>query len=264
MFFGKGKERKMVENFARTVSMLRQHARKNGISESKFNEVVMQLQSIIQITGEYTHSRVVLNPLGKLLLQDEVRTLVPICHAWDELPVFGSAIPSVVQKHIEFLKTVCTIAPQVQPIFLVADTEASDNLLLRSLQRQASEFLSALQGEQAVIESLIRLSGWRARMMTSYIPDLLEREARARAVLSAEDRYRQRLITLALDRQQLYQRMGISDPEEQSLRTVQVAAQYMALALYAEENGTLMVTHTTTNVMWYRECGVAVLHNPNA
>lgn len=251
----------MRENYSRTLKALKQYARQNNIPDSKLSEVTAQLQSLIPLLGEYSHSRVMLNRIGTALFQDEGLILTPICHFWEERSNFGTSLPLIAQKHLEFLQRVCESAPHMKPVFLVADTEVDDNLLLRSIRRSSAEFLAALEREREMIHEAIQPFGWETHFMSEYIPDLSNRESLIREQLQDANELLPRLISLAMDRGDIYHKIGIFDPEERKRRTLHVAAQYLALARYAREKGALIATHTTQNVMWYREAEIGILHN---
>lgn len=253
----------MVGNFSRTASFLRQYARSNNIIESKVDEVKRQLQSFISLTGEYSHSRVMLNKLGAALFQEEGRVFVPLCHTWGDRSEFGNTLSPFVQKHIDFLKAICEVAPHLKPVFLVSDTEVCDNLLLRSLGKDSTELLFAIKRERDSIQESVRPFGWQAQLVTEYISDFEDRESSARKELQDAAELRSHLTTLTLNRWRFYKKMSVVNPQEKLSRTIQVAAQYLAFGKYAKEQGALIVTHTTTNVMWYREGGAVVIHNPH-
>jgi hypothetical protein len=256
------KGKNMTQDLARVNKAIRQYARTHGVEIDRVEEVLDQLQGIVAFAGPITQARQQCLRLGQALLQSHVKLLVPLCHVWDEVVSLGDALPPLACSHIEFLAQACAIAPQLQPFFLVADTEASDPALLESLSLARDEFLERIAREKALLERRVSSLGWSVELMSEAIPDMAHREREALEDLSGDKSAQARITDLTLGRSLLYQRMGIQRPEAQRARTVQVAAQYLALGRYAAISSGVIATHTTNNVMWYRDAQVTTVTPP--
>ena len=228
------------------------------------------LSRMAEICGEFSQTRKMLIRLGKSLLNGEARILVPVCpdyaHRDGKYTFDGLCgdIPLLAQKHIAFLRRLQVVCPTLNPqvLMLMADHEADDPALVRTVRKSREEFLMLLNSSVEKMREAVVPMGWQVEAMTKIIPSLVEDEERVYQEICANPAYRGRIISDTIKRMGMYVKYGNLSPEEMEERTARTSAQYVVLGRYAAHHGFMVCNHTTTNLSWYLQTEAAVLHNP--
>ena len=234
-------------------------------------EAVMEiLPALIGVCGDFSATRKMAYRVGEILLQETPVIIAPSC------PDYGyengrytfrglqGGVSLVAQCHIAFIEKIQEFLPKVKPFILYADHEADDPELCARVGKTREEFLALVQNSITETRAMVESKGWKAKMMTEEIPDLVAQEHAYATQIASEPNYRQRITTDTTARAEMYQRInGRLTFEEMRMRTIATAAQYVAMGQYATRQKYLICNHTTVNLAsWYLQTGAAVLHNP--
>lgn len=255
-------------NWKRIKSALLQEGRRlkrNGQVESKFN----LLKNLIEISGEYSQNRKMIIKLGRLLLfRKNLIVLTPCCPDYSHengsytFRDMGGQASLLTLKHIDFLKKVSELFPEITPLIIIADAEVHDKEICRAVGKSEKEFTTLVQQSLTETRKIIP-SSWQAQMMTTTIPNLIQRELLVAEEIGKDTKLSQRIITETTHRTRMYFKIKPHfKPGEMKQRTIRTAAQYVALGQYASQEECLVCNHTTTSLNWYLKTDVAVLHNP--
>jgi hypothetical protein len=164
--------------------------------------------------------------------------------------------------HIEFLNQLVQILPESPVTILIADQEAENPDLCRVCRKTREEFLELVLSSIRRTQEFVSERGWRVQPFTDYIPDLLAQEEVISQQLLDRPEIARRIRSETIDRQAMYRRIGAFRFEEMMERTARTAAQYIVLGRQVKARQGIIVNHTTTNLGWYAETDVALLHNP--
>ena len=144
----------------------------------------------------------------------------------------------------------------------MADHEADDPALVRTVRKSREEFLKLLNGSIEKTREAVAPMGWRVEAMTKVILSLVEEEERVYQEIRANPAYKARMVSDTIKRMGMYVKYGNLSPEEMQERTARTSAQYVVLGRHAANHGFMICNHTTTNLSWYLQTEAAVLHNP--
>jgi hypothetical protein len=232
------------------------------------DKTVYMLAQIAEVCGEYSQTRKMLIRIGKLLLRGKPKILVPVCpdyaHEGGKYTFngLGGGVSLLTQQHIASLQSLIGILPDFEVLILMADHEADDTALVQTTGKSRDEFLalldSSIRATRIVVEPLV----WNVARMTEIIPSLIQDEKEVYQWICGNRRFEHRIIADTIQRAGMYAKYGYLNTAEMQERTARTSAQYVALGRFAARNGYLVCNHTTTNLSWYLQTDVAVLHNP--
>ncbi|MEK7193297.1 MAG: hypothetical protein AAB652_00740 [Patescibacteria group bacterium] len=261
-------------DWQRIERAIKQEARRYN-TENKVGWALEATKRVIDFSGPASSSRAMCVRIGKILLGDTQTIIVPSCpmhYAYEnDRFAFAGVNPGVsflTEKHIEFLKKITGVLPEAKPIILIPDQEANDPDLLGAMKISAEELAEVMYKSIEATKNAVEPLGWQAKAMTEAVPDLSEREKQAAEWIRESEEFTLRINNDTIARQAMYYALASAGRragmpvEEMVHRTIRTAAQYVAIGRYTAEKGYLVVSHTTTNLMWYFQTDAAVLHNP--
>ncbi|MEK7549685.1 MAG: hypothetical protein AAB519_01735 [Patescibacteria group bacterium] len=250
-------------DWKRIGKALFQEARRIG-KEKQAEELLESLQKLVLFSGQATRSRKVLFQIGRALLKDDPVLLVPICQDYRfGSGLLGSEVPALAQLHAQFLEKVTELFPCIAVRFLIADQESESKDLCQDLRKTPEDLSFLMQQSAERTGQYVASKGWQTLMMTDVVDNLLEKEEETFRWIVENPAFHARIVSDVLSRGPLYDRVRTNMPfEEKKKRTAYTAAQYVVLGRYASEHGFLVCGHTTTNLSWYLQCEVGILHNP--
>ncbi|PIQ91558.1 MAG: hypothetical protein COV70_03115 [Parcubacteria group bacterium CG11_big_fil_rev_8_21_14_0_20_39_22] len=249
---------------------------KSGIREKRINASESEIQNtvrlvgkLIEIAGYFSDSRKMRNRIGLSLLQKPIRIIAPVCPDYghqDGKYIFGSVeggISLLALKHIEFLQEVSSIIPGARITLIVADQEALDDDICRSVNKDSSQFRELILQTKNAIGEKVSSKGWEVDLMTSFMPALLDEETRYAREIGDDPNLMTRITSETISRTDMYLKIKSGMTEcQMKERTIKTAAQYLAFGKFAEENSMIICNHTTVNLSWYLKSNAAILHNP--
>lgn len=245
-----------------------QEARHKG-KNADVDEALERLRGLTTICGTFSCSRKMLVRIGTRLLDKKLIILAPYCPDYSNangrytFRELHGGLSLLAKMHIDFLQKVVEILPDAKPILLVADLEAEDGEIRRAVHKTREEFSALVACTLQATRKAIVSFGWQAEFMTTFLPDLALQEKEIAKWISENKAFNQRIATETVDRAEMYRKIRNSfTTDEMIQRTVRTAAQYVAIGRYAHQQDFLICNHTTTNLSWYLQTGVAVLHNP--
>jgi len=175
----------------------------------------------------------------------------------------GGGVSLLTRHHVGFLARLTAVLPEVKVIFLLADQEADDEEILRSVSVDRGAFLERMHSSLAETRKYIAPQGWTAEFMTHAIPDLRELEREEARRIAGDPAKRSRINDEMRMRASMYRRINPRMTEGMMRdRTIRTAAQYLAMGQFVKKQNALVCNHSTTNLKWYAETDVAILHNP--
>lgn len=235
----------------------------------RIDDVMRRLDAITQLCGDTTRSIKMQMRIGRLLLRGEPVIIAPVCPDYSHengkytFTSLGRGIPLLAQIHCQFLLRIAEHCPYAHIVFLLADHEADDPVLCDAVGVSCDEFHSQVLQSVAKTQMHIAPFGWSVYAMTEYIPTLVDDERRIVARLTADPNVQRRIDTETLQRSEMYTKISRSlSFVDMRARTIKTAAQYIALGTCAATHGACVCNHTTTNLSWYLQTPVGVLHNP--
>ena len=251
-----------------TTAIYHKADRKYTIDEIT-DKVIPILSKLSEITGEYTSYRKTLTIIGSQLLLGSPKVIVPVCPDYSHendlytMKYVLSDISLVAQKHVNFIKHVSTIIPELQVEFLVADQESEDELLCCKMGLDKDKFLERIIKSKDALQRSISQFGWSAQLMTNVFPNLVMRENELTQIIQSNDAHKRLIEYDTSNRDSLYAKIDATlSREEKIKRTVRTAAQYYSLGEFCATHGYFVCNHTTTNLAWYTKAGVGIIHNP--
>jgi len=233
------------------------------------DDVMHRLTNITALCGEVTHSIKMQKRMGRLLLRDNPTIIAPACPDYSHMEgkytfrSLGKGIPLLAQVHCQFLKSIADYLPDARIIIALADHEADDALLCDAVGVSHKTFCAYVAESVAKTNTYVSEFGWTACAMTHYIPTLVDDERRIVDELTGDPHLQRRIDTETLQRGEMYTKISRSlSFADMRARTIKTAAQYIALGTFAAEHNAFVCNHTTTNLSWYLQTPVSVLHNP--
>lgn len=251
----------------RNQSAIAQYARTNGL-ESNIERAFTALEAILPTLGPQSHSRVMLNRIGCILLQETVTVVAPSCPDYShvngkyDFNGVGTGLPLLSQLHISFLDSLVTKLPNANYEIVVADQEAEDTALCARTCLTQTEFSEKIHQSIKATGEHLTTRGWKVSAMTKRFPDLRRLEQEVAEEITNDHDLCNRIRSDTVARSNMYQRIGVFDFEDMQLRTIRTASQYGALAQIAAQEQILICNHETVNLGWYNRYNAAVLHNP--
>jgi len=255
-------------NQKRLFKSLAQEARRTGRPSEDVSRVCERVRLISDICGEQTSSHQMLFRLGTTLLRGDVHIIAPACPDYSHqdgkytFRTLGSGVSLLAEHQIAFLKRVSDILDSRFTI-LIADQEALDSGLQKALGLSMEDFQRRVLGSLRATQEIVQPLGWAAEAMTSFFPDLLEREEEEEEAILADSSLLPKVERDSYFRSEMYRKIlgPLSTLEQFRERTLRTAAQYRAVAALAANKGLVVSNHSTTNLSWYKTAGTAVLHN---
>jgi hypothetical protein len=255
-------------NLNRVKGIIYRGVKRGLITEAFASDVYSHLHSLVLLCGEYSRSRSMLYKLAMSLLNPPVTILAPACPDYSHSSSvytfngIGGGVSLLAEKHIAFLERVAKVLPEMLVIIAVADHEADDPLLCGKVSKTREEFLLLVESTRMKIQETVSSYGWSSVLMTQLIPNLVADEAMIFDEIKGNPDFRQRIISETISRSDMYYKISASlTDEEMKDRTIKTAAQYLALARFAVGRGMLVCNHTTTNLSWYLQTDVTLIHN---
>lgn len=252
-------------DWGRVRKALRQAAR---LTE-QVDELIPVLSSLVERCGEPSRTSKMVIRIGKALLDPNCSIIAPCCPDYthrDGRYTFrglNGGISLLAELHIGFLRDIQAVVPGVRIKLLYADHEADNPELCTATGKTKDEFDSLVKNSVLETRRFVAPLGWEVSPMTEIIPTLVDDEKEIVQWLATNESFRTRLKSEASGRSDMYFRIKLTWTWEEMLeRTIQTAAQYVALGRYAAKNNQLVCNHTTTNLSWYLQTGAGVLHNP--
>ncbi len=232
-------------------------------------EILPLLEELHKCTGEYTSNRSMLTSIGCNLVSDNPKVIIPVCPDYSHenglytMKSVFDGISLIAQKHIIFIKYVCSIIPKLQVEFLVADNEVKDELLCKKMGLTKEVFLERIIRSKDALQDSVSQFGWSVNLMTDVVQNIVVKEKQIIDFIQSEVSYKKQIEYDTLKRSSLYSKIDATlSWEEKCLRTIHTAAQYYCLGYFCKSRGYLVCNHTTTNLAWYLKSGVAIIHNP--
>lgn len=251
----------------RNWSAIMQHA-KNHQLEHRFERALKTLEGIVPLLGQQSRSRVMINRIGIVLLQEEVRIVAPSCPDYShsqgkyDFTSVRDGVPLLSQLHIQFLEAITPAIPHARCEIVVADQEAEDIALCNKIGQTHDGFLDLIHKSILKTQEFIANKGWLVSAMTTRFPELRSLEASTAEMIAGDPDLQDRITNDTLSRSTMYQKIGVHDSDSMRKRTIRTAAQYSALAQIAARDNLLVCNHETVNLGWYNRYNAAVLHNP--
>ncbi len=253
----------------RVLKALRQFCRQQELDEFFLPSILEKLQSLCPHVGEYSKSRSMMTRIGKCLLQPECFIWAPACPDYAHtngrynFQSIGGGLSLLAEKHILFLRTVTRLLGIRNVTILIADHEADDEVICKSIGKTREEFLELIRASKIFTLEAVSSLGWSVELMTDVMPLLIKKEEEKQNYIRGQASFEAHLFRETNDRIELYQKISNTlGFDDMKMRTVRTAAQYLALGEFAAEKGAIIANHTTTNLSWYLKTDVAVLHNP--
>ena len=263
-FFNNKREIEMLNKIFKTLK----HEARKGSGRSP-EECVEILRNIIPRCGPFSQGIKVCREIGLWLLRGNREIIVPVCPDYShhegkyDFRTLNGGVPLLAELHVLFLKEIVASIGSPLVTLLVADHEADDPLLCKVVGKSRAEFVSLIQSSVVELRKAVRDLGWKAEMMTTVIPTLVEQEASCAEWIRNDPSFEQRTKGDTVQRSEMYLQLNSAMKANEMLeRTIRTSAQYVALGRHAKEKGMLVCNHTTTNLVWYLQAGAAVLHNP--
>lgn len=255
-------------NWKTTSKALHQALR--GCPQAERIERVMSiLPHCIELCGEGSRHRRMVLKIARALSEEHPAIFAPCCPDYGHngntytFQGVGRGVSLLAECHIEFLEHVSRLVPEAHITLLLADQEADDEEIVHAIGVDRTSFLDCIRGSLERMRERVQALGWDVRYMTEAIPELRAAEAAFAQKLMGRDTEQGRLRSDMLARIPLYQRINpLMSTTEMLRRTARTAAQYVALGEAIARTHGIVCNHTTTNLSWYGETNVAVLHNP--
>lgn len=249
---------------------IRQYARRVG-KEDLVQPVLEVLSQLVPLCGEGSHAKQMVYRIGRTLVAQNCQPtiLAPCCPDYTHeagqytFRGLGTGVPLLAELHLMFLSQVIEVLPQATVIIMVADQEAEDTVLAVACGVSPNEFRERIHGSiQSIRERVVGLP-IRVCAMTDVMPTLTSDEQAVAEWIRQTSQFRSRIDSEACQRAKMYRRIvsGLTWKQMRE-RTIRTAAQYVALGRFANAQQMLICNHTTTNLSWYKETEVGVLHNP--
>ena len=257
-------------DFARLEKAMKQECRNLGTA-NQFGDVMEKITKVLSLCGEFSQGRKVTYRIGKniLLSNGHPKIIVPVCPDYSHkngkytFCSLGSGVSLLTERHLTFLGQVREVFPELEALLLIADHEADDQELCRVVGKTHNEFAYSLSRSVDETKKRVKQFGWEVDYMTNFIKNLVDEEKRIIGWISAKSEFQGRIKSETLARSDMYRKISRSfTSDEMMQRTIKTAAQYIALGQFAACNSYLVCNHTTTNLSWYLQTDVAVLHNP--
>lgn len=250
------------------LSALKQEARRHGMVQEKIEKVASVTRALVEMCGEQSRSRQMMQRIGSVLLTEGLRVIAPACPDYahkDGQYTFrgiGGGVPLLVELQIRFLERISQLIPDLKATILLADHETDDQALCAAVGKSREEFLCLVNESILLTQARVDKHGWEARAMTSLIPNLVCREKEEIEKIRADSNLGFRIASDTIFRRKMYLKIASFTAEEMVERTLRTAAQYRVMAQFVRDSNFLVCNHSTVNLVWYREAGAAVLHNP--
>jgi len=256
-------------NWSRVRTALSQTARRLDASPEQLRDVGQRLPDLLNICGPASRTNRVAIRIGETLLLGGNTLVVPTCPDYSysygryDFKTIRGGVSLLLRKHFPFIVGVLEILPHMQVHVMLADQEADDAALCRATHVDRENFLANVRKSAGSIRAALTLRGlaWQVSLMTEAIPDLREREAQLAQWIAQEAEFARHIDSDTHARREMYRRMRLRGSALRRLRTIDTAAQYVALGEIAQEHNWLIVNHTTTNLAWYLRSRVGFLHN---
>lgn len=251
----------------RNHSAICQYA-KNHQLEDRVEPTLSVLKNILPILGPQSHSRVMINRIGIILLQETVTVVAPSCPDYSHMNGrynfngVGTGLPLLSQLHIAFLDNLATNLPNANYEIVVADQEAEDTALCARTGLTQAEFSEKIHQSIKTTSEHLATRGWKVSAMTKRFPNLRYLENEVADEITNDAGLYDRIRSDTMARSNMYRSIGVQNFEDMRLRTIRTASQYGALARIAAREQILICNHETVNLGWYNRYNAAVLHNP--
>ena len=251
-------------NWRRIESAIRSEAKSRSIGGEQLDFVLGKIPLLVERCGEFSCARQVILRIANALFIKQPLILVPSCLEYARLrKASGKNSNHLVVRHIQFLKNITAIMQDARIEFLFADHEAESESLLAFVGVSRDYFLEYSQRAFEEARQIAEPQGFVVRKMSEAIPDIVFRERVALDWIASESGFARRITTDTSMRMPIYHRIGRSiSSAEARVQTMRTASQYVALGIYASEQGNLICNHTSVNLSWYLKAKAAVLHNP--
>lgn len=259
-------------NWGRVKKALIQEEKQLKIEERLVEERFSRLKELISnVCGEFSQNRKMAIKIGKRILFTENLTVItPCCPDYSHengcytFRGLGGGVSLLTQKHIEFLKKVRWLFPNTRPLFVIADAEVNDDEIRHAVGRNREEFNALVKSSLFKTQKILP-SNYQVKLMTTAIPDLIEKEIIVSKQMRENQSLSSRITSETIQRANMYFKINPRlRGEEMKKRTIRTAAQYVAFGRHAEEQGYLICNHTTTSLNWYLQTRAPVLHNPTS
>lgn len=267
LFFQTIKHEELVMLPKRNRSAIVQYAKTNG-REDTVDRALAALEAILPSLGPQSQSRVMINRIGIILLQEIVTVVAPSCPDYTHMNGkynfngVGTGLPLLSQLHISFLDNLVTKLPDVNYEIVVADQEAEDIVLCTKTGLTQDMFRERIYQSIKATNKFVANRGWKVSAMTERFPELRQLESKVAEEITNDLSLCDRIRSDTIARQNMYRNIGIGNFEDMKLRTIRTASQYCALAKIAAREQILICNHETVNLGWYNRYNAAVLHNP--
>lgn len=257
-------------SWPRVLKALSQVMRQDGVSPKRYRFVQKRLPELLSICGPASQTNRVAIRIGETLLRGGRQIVVPTCPDYSytrgryDFQTIRGGMSLLLRRHIPFIERVVEVLPKVEVLIMIADQEADDEALCRATHVDRETFLANVRRSVVSTKSALASRGlpWEVALMTEVIPDLATREERLVHWIAHEELFARHIASDTHARRGMYARMRLRGRQLRTARTIQTAAQYVALGQVAEENRWLIVNHTTTNLAWYLKTRAGFLHNP--
>lgn len=256
--------------WSRVLKALSQVVRQDGVSPEHFLSVKERLPKLLEVCGPASQTNKVALRIGETLLRGGNRIVVPTCPDYSHergrynFQSVRGGVSLLLRKHFPFIERVVEVLPGAEVLIMIADQEADDEALCRATHVDRKTFLANVR--RSVISTKLAFASrglpWEVALMTEAIPDLSTREERLAQWIAHEESFERHIASDTHARHGMYVRMRLRGIQLRTARTIQTAAQYVALGQVAEEKLWLIVNHTTTNLAWYLKTRAGFLHNP--
>ena len=233
----------------------------------QIERVYSQLENVLPLLGEQSHSSGMIFRIGLLLLKPEVRVVAPSCPDYSHengkytFSNLGNSVPLLSKLHLNLFDQLAPFLPQARFEIVIADQEAEDEALCLKTGKTKAEFLDLIRDSAVATRSHIGTRPYQTHLMTERFPTLRLVEQQFASTLIENKETLRRIECDAIARSDMYRKLGVANEEEIFGRTVRTAAQYCALAYLAATEGFLVCNHETVNLGWYNREQAAVLHN---
>lgn len=251
----------------RVRGALNQYVRQNRVPLRRFNKVMKVLPKLVSLCGHYTQNRRTVTALGIALLQKHPRILAAACPDYSHednhytYKSLGDGVPLLLKFHKDFLVKVCRVVPNLEVEFLIADHEADFAPLCESVGLNRREFRERVDRSVVASTKALQRRGWKVNTFTGGIPGYISRVRALTRRLQSDPRLAERFTSETLSRSPFYRRVGYSIDVWRK-RTIQIAAQYLALGEYCAKDNIIVCNHTTISLAWLQKAGIAFLENP--
>ena len=258
----------MVAILAKVSKTLKDEVRRNGYKRSP-DECLCLLREIIPLCGPGSQTKRMTREIGLWLLRGHTQIIAPVCPDYSHrdgkynFETLNGGVPLLAEIHTTFLRKITEYIPETFVTLLVADHEADDPLLCNVVKKSRDEFSELVNSSVLELRQRVNIFDWTATTMTDFIPDLIEKEISYGNWIRNCDEFGSRLRAETMQRSEMYMKLKRCMGDEEMIeRTIHTAAQYVALGKHAKQSNSLVCNHTTTNLAWYLQTEVALLHNP--